>query len=410
MKLADWNQLPANRRRLLFWTPIALLGLLGMGLLFRPEAVPVDLATVAPGTLTVTVSDEGETRVKDVFAVSAPLAGLMQRISLKAGDPVVARETVVARIQPGDPTLLDARTESEARAAVGAAEAAQKLAAASLRRAEAERDFAAAELKRYRGLAASNTISANDLDAAERRSRTAAAALEEARAGLRVRQSELEQARARLLAPGTARRRKSADCDCVDVYSPVSGRVLRVLQESETVVASGTPLLEVGNPQDLEIVVDLLSTDAVQVQAGQKVLIEAWGGGPPLNGVVRRVEPFGFTKVSALGIEEQRVNVIVDFTDPQDRWARLGHGYRVEPRIVLAEAADVLKVPRAALFREQGQWAVFVDEGGQARLRRVKLGLENGLEAQVTEGLQAGEQVVLQPGDRVSEGVRLKPR
>lgn len=410
MKIADWKNLPANRRRLLFWAPIAVLGAAALALLFRPEPVPVDLATVGKGTLTVAVSDEGETRVKNVFVVSAPLAGLMQRISLKAGDLVAARETVVARIQPGDPTLLDARSQSEAKAAVRAAEAAQKLATATLRRAEAERDFADAELKRYRGLAATNTISANDLDAAERRARTSAAALEEARAGLRVRESELEQARARLLAPATLRRRRTADCDCVDVTSPVSGRVLRVLQESETVVASGTPLLEIGDPEDLEIVVDLLSTDAVQVQAGQRVLIEAWGGGPPLNGQVRRVEPFGFTKVSALGIEEQRVNVIVDLTDPKDRWARLGHGYRVEPRIVLAEATDVLKVPRAALFREQGEWAVFVADGANARLRKVQLGLENGLEAQVTGGLKEGEQVVLQPGDRVTEGVRLKPR
>jgi HlyD family secretion protein len=196
----------------------------------------------------------------------------------------------------------------------------------------------------------------------------------------------------------------------VDVYSPVSGSVLRVLQESEAVVASGAPLIEIGNPEDMEIVVDLLSTDAVRVQAGQRVLIEAWGGGAPLNGTVRRVEPFGFTKVSALGIEEQRVNVVIDFTDPRERWARLGHGYRVEPRIILASADQVLKVPQAALFREQGEWAVFVDDGGQAVLRKVELGLENGLEAQVTKGLAAGEKVVLQPGGRITEGVALKPR
>jgi HlyD family secretion protein len=186
--------------------------------------------------------------------------------------------------------------------------------------------------------------------------------------------------------------------------------VLRVLQESEAVVVSGAPLVEIGNPGDLEIVVDLLSTDAVRVEPGQRVLIEAWGGGPPLNGTVRRVEPFGFTKVSALGIEEQRVNVVIDFTDPPATWARLGHGYRVEPRIVLAEAASVLKVPQAALFREQGQWAVFVDQGGRAALRPVELGLENGLEAQVLKGLEAGEKVVLQPGGRITAGVGLKPR
>jgi HlyD family secretion protein len=374
--------LSAQTRRLLFWLPMLVAGGLALLWLFRPQPIPVDLATIATGPIQVTVSDEGETRVKDVFVVSAPLAGLMRRIELKAGDAVTAQKTVVARIAPSDPNFLDVRSEREARAAV--------------RRAEAERDFAQAELKRYRQLAGQGVVSANDRDAAERRAQTAAAALEEARA--------------RLTEPGVARRRAGPDCDCVDVYSPVSGSVLRVMQESESVVASGAPLVEIGNPADLEIVVDLLSTDAVRVEAGQRALIEAWGGGLPLNGTVRRVEPFGFTKVSALGIEEQRVNVIVDFTDPPDRWARLGHGYRVEPRVVLAEAANVLKVPQAALFREQGQWAVFVDDGGTAALRTVELGLENGLEAQVVKGLAAGEKVVLQPGGRITPGVALKPR
>ena len=374
--------LSAQTRRLLFWLPLLLVGGLALLWLFRPQPIPVDLAVISAGPIQLTVSDEGETRVKDVFVVSAPLAGAMRRITLKAGDAVTAQKTVVARIAPSDPTFLDARSEREARAAV--------------RRAEAERDFAQAELKRYRQLAGQGVVSANDRDAAERRAQTAAAALEEARA--------------RLTAPSVARRRAGPDCDCVDVYSPVSGSVLRVLQESEAVVASGAPLIQIGNPGDLEIVVDLLSTDAVRVEPGQRVLIEAWGGGPPLNGAVRRVEPFGFTKVSALGIEEQRVNVVIDFTDPPTVWARLGHGYRVEPRIVLAEAASVLKVPQAALFREQGQWAVFVADGGRAGLRNVELGLENGLEAQVLKGLAAGERVVLQPGGRITAGVGLKPR
>ena len=374
--------LSAQTRRVLFWLPMLVVGGLALAWLFRPQPVPVDLAEIAEGPIQVTVSDEGETRVKDVFVVSAPVSGVMRRIELKAGDTVTAQKTVVARIAPSDPNFLDVRSEREARAAV--------------RRAQAERDFAQAELKRYRQLAGQGVVSANDRDAAERRARTAAAALEEARA--------------RLTAPSVARRRVGPDCDCVDVYSPVSGSVLRLIQESEAVVASGAPLIEIGDPGKMEIVVDLLSTDAVRVEAGQRVLVEAWGGGPPLNGTVRRVEPFGFTKVSALGIEEQRVNVIIDFTDPPDVWARLGHGYRVEPRIVLAEAATVLKVPQAALFREQGQWAVFVDEDGQAVLRSVELGLENGLEAQVVKGLSAGDRVVLQPGGRITAGVALKPR
>jgi HlyD family secretion protein len=375
-------ELSAQTRRLLFWLPFAVAGIAGLGWLLRPQPVPVDLVTIGSGPIQVTVSDEGQTRVKDVFVVSAPLPGLMQRITLKAGDEVVAQKTVVARIAPNDPNFLDSRSEQEARAA--------------LRRAEAERDFAAAELKRFQQLAASGVVSVNDLDAARRRAQTTTAAVEEARA--------------RLTAPVSSKRRRGPDCDCVDVYSPVSGKVLRVLQESEAVVAPGTALIEIGDPENLEVFVDLLSTDAVRVEPGQRVLVEAWGGGPPLTGRVRRIEPFGFTKISALGIEEQRVKVLIDFSDERERWKRLGHGYRVEPRIVLAEADAVLKVPQAALFRENGTWSVFVDSGGRAELRTVELGLENGIEAQVLKGLAEGERVVLQPGGRVSAGTSIKPR
>lgn len=397
-------------RRLLFWSPWGLAILLALLWLFWPGAVAVDLATAGRGPLQVTVSDEGETRVKDVFVVSAPVPGLMRRIALEPGDAVQAGKTVVARIEPSDPSFLDVRSAAESRAAVQAAEAAENLAVATVQRAEAELEFANAELQRYLGLAERNTVSANDLDAAERRARTAAAALAEARAALRVRQSELRQARARLINPNAVPRQHRAGCECVEVFSPVSGSVLRVLQESEAVVAPGTALVEIGNPEELEVVVDLLSSDAVRVESGQRVVIEAWGGDKPLNGRVRRVEPFGFTKVSALGIEEQRVNVIIDFTDPPERWRRLGHGYRVEPRIVLAEGSDVLKVPRSALFRAGDQWAVFVAEDGRAALRQVQIGLENGLEAEILRGLKAGERVVMQPSDRVSPGARIKAR
>ncbi|MCC7330710.1 MAG: HlyD family efflux transporter periplasmic adaptor subunit [Gammaproteobacteria bacterium] len=400
----------ATQRRLALWLPIAAATVLGILWLSWPRAVAVDFARVAAGPIEETVSDEGETRVKEAYVVSAPLPGLMQRIALKAGDAVVAGQTVMARIEPSDPVFLDRRSEAEARAGAEAAQAAQKQAVAAVARAEADLDFASAELQRYRGLAAAHTISANDLDAAERRARTAAAALDEARAARRARDSELAQARARLLAPGLVKRRRGADCDCVDVFSPVSGSVLRVIKESEGVVSAGAPLLEVGDTADLEIVTDLLSTAAVKVRAGQSVRIEAWGGDGVLAGRVRRVEPYGFTKVSALGIEEQRVNVIIDFTDPPQRWQRLGHGYRVEPRIVLAAAEKVLKVPQAALFRHGDSWAVFVDDGGRARLREVRIGLANGLEAEITQGLAAGDEVILQPGERVADGTRVKPR
>jgi HlyD family secretion protein len=388
---------------------LALALALVLAWLFRPGAVPVDLVAVDRGPLTVSVSDEGETRVRDMYVVSAPIPGRMRRIELEVGDPVVADETLVARIEPSDPSFLDVRSAAEARANVDAAAAARTHAEAQVRRVQAELDFARAEYERIRALARSHTVSENELDSAQRRARTAEAALAEAQAERKVRDSEYQVARARLLAPSTARERV-ADCDCVSVYSPVSGQVLRIVNESEGVVASGTPLVEVGNPGLLEVVVDLLSADAVRVQSGQRVVIEAWGGDQPLDGVVERVEPFGFTKVSALGIEEQRVNVVIDITSPRERWERLGHGYRVEPRIVLWESPDVLRVPLSALFRQGDQWAVFVEHAGHAELREVETGQGNGLHAEVRAGLEAGERVVLHPADRVSPGARLAER
>jgi HlyD family secretion protein len=399
----------AMRRRLWFWTPPLLVVVAVLGWLFRPQAVAVDLVEVRRGPLLVSVSDDGETRVRDVFVVSAPVPGLMRRIELEAGDAVVADETVVARIEPSDPSFLDRRSSAEARAALRAAEAARLHAVAEVRRVQAELDFAAAELRRYEGLATRAAVSRNDLDSARRRAATAAAALQESRAGLRVRESEVEQARARLVSPGEAADLQ-ADCGCVVVRSPVSGRVLRVLKESEGVVGAATPLVEVGDPLRLEVVTDLLSTAAVRVVPGQKVRIEAWGGTRPLDGVVRRVEPFGFTKVSALGVEEQRVNVVIDFVGEPRDWAPLGHGFRVEPRIELWSAADVLKVPLSALFREGPDWQVFREQQGRAVAVTVEVGHDNGLEAEIVTGLEAGQRVVAHPSERVVPGGRITQR
>jgi len=399
----------AATRRMWFWIPPFAVLLAALVWLFLPRPVAVDLATVERGPLRVTISDEGETRVKDVFVVSAPITGLMRRIELEAGDEVKADDTIVARIEPSDPSFLDRRTSAEATAGVRAAQAARTHAAAELRRVQAELEFAQAELTRYEGLAARHAISQNDLDAARRRARTAEAALQESRAGVQVSASELEQARARLVAPG-GRRDTSADCECILVRSPVSGRVLRVLTESEGVVNSGAPLVEVGDPHRLEVVVDLLSTEAVEVEPGQAVLIESWGGPAPLQAKVRRVEPFGYTKISALGVEEQRVNVVIDLTDAPERWQRLGHGFRVEPRIVLWQSPDVLKVPLSALYREATAWKVFRDDNGRARPTPVRIGHENGLEAEVLQGLEPGDRVITHPSDRVAAGARIEPR
>jgi HlyD family secretion protein len=397
-------------RRLIFWSPFLLAALIALGILLRPQPVPVDVVTIERGDIMASVSDEGETRVKEVFVVSAPVPGLMRRVEIHSGDTVEAGVSIVAQIEPSDPAFLDVRSMAEAEAGVRTADANQRFAEAAVKRAEAELDFANAELLRFQRLIERDTISLNELEAAQRRARIAAAAVEEARASLRARTSELEKANARLMEPTAARSRRAGNGEYVAVYSPVSGHVLRVVNESEAVVAAGTPLIEIGDPRQLEVVVDLLSTEAVRVEPGQRVLIEAWGGDEPLSGVVHRIEPYGFTKVSALGVEEKRVKVLIELTDPQQRWERLGHGFRVQPRIVLAEAEGVLKLPRAALFRDGDAWAVFVMEGGEARRRQVDLGLRNSLEAEITAGLKEGERVVLQPGDRVSEGALLQER
>lgn len=396
-------------RRFGLWGVLVIAVIAGLAFAFRPQPVPVDFAPAVRGALTVTVDEEAETRVRDVFVLSAPVTGRLRRIESDAGDRVFAGETVVAQIEPVDPSFLDVRSETQARAAVQAAESALALARAELDEAMAESSFAAAELRRAEQLIRSKTISQRALDDALRLSKTRAAAVTTARAAVAMRQFELAEANARLVSP-TQTQELHGQCECITITAPVSGQILRLLHESEVVVQAGEPLLEIGDPGSLEIVADLLSSDAVRVEPGQAVIIEEWGGAYPLAGEVRRIEPFGFTKVSALGIEEQRVNVIIDISDPPDRWQRLGHGYRVETRIVLWRGEDVLKVPLTSLFRERGNWSLFVEEDGHARRRRVELGQSNGLEAEIIGGIQAGDRVVLHPSDRVVDGVRLGPR
>jgi HlyD family secretion protein len=399
-----------RQRRIALWGTLGLLLAAGLVYAFRPQPVPVDFATVERGTLTVTVDEEGETRVRDVYVLSAPVSGRMRRVEAEAGDRVVAGETILAEIEPIDPTLLDVRTQSEAQAAVRAAEAARDLASAEVERAEANLDFARTELRRHQNLMDRGAASERELDAARREFRTARAALDTARAALQERIFELDRARARLVSPLQTHERQGECSECIPVRAPVSGRVLRVVRESEGPVASGEPLIEIGDPSELEVGVDLLSADAVKVQAGDRAVFEEWGGDEPLHARVRRVEPYGFTKISALGIEEQRVNVILDFTDPREKWEALGHGYRVEARIVLWEGDDVLKLPLSALFRDGERWAVFAVEDGVARLRHVERGRHTGLEAEILSGLEEGQRVVLYPSNRVADGVPVVAR
>lgn len=396
-------------RRIVWYLLLASVLAAALVYAFRPQPVPVDLAVIARGQLTVTIDGDGQTRVREIYVVSAPVPGQVRRIERHVGDRIVANETLLATIQPVDPTFLDRRARAQAESAIKAAEAAFALAEAEQARALAELDFARAELSRAEQLAKRGNVSQSDLDRARLELRTRRAALSTAKASIEMRRFELETAQAALIQPGAESGEGGEQACCVEVYSPVNGRILRVIHESEGVVAAGAWLVELGDPADMEIVVDLLSGDAVRVREGAEVTIEDWGG-VTLAGRVRRVEPYAFTKISALGIEEQRVNVIVDFTDSAETWQGLGHGYRVDAHILDWRGEDVLKLPLGALFRDGESWAVFVAEDGVAKLRHIEIDHGNGREAEVLEGLETGATVILHPGDRISDGVRVLSR
>jgi HlyD family secretion protein len=398
----------ANNKRIVIWAAVAGIIVIALVFSFMPRAVMVDLVEVEPGRLVVTLDEEGETRVHDVYTLSAPVSGRVQRINWLVGDPVTANETVLAQIEPGDPSFLDPRSEAQARAAIQAAEAARDLAAAAVKDAQAQYEFARAEYARMQELVKEGSVSKRDLDSAERDYKARHAGLDTARAALQVRSYELDVAKAQLVSPLETQGSQEA-CDCIPIRAPVSGRILQITDRSERVVREGDVLMKIGDPKDLEIVVDYLSMDAVKIEAGQRVIIDNWGGEKPLAGHVRLVEPFGFLKISALGIEEQRVNVIIDFAG-EDGWERLGHGYQVETRVVLWEEDGVLAVPLTALFRDGDRWAMFVDEDGRAALRHVEVGQKNGVVAEIRAGVEAGENVVLHPSDRVSDGTRIASR
>ena len=394
------------RRRLpLFGALLVALGLIW--LVFRPAPVRVELGRVERGKLVVTVDEEGETRVRDRFVIAAPIAGRVARLTLEAGDGVQVG-SVVARMHP---LPLDPRTQAEASARLDAAEAAVRGAEARVETARAAQAQAARNAARARELGRSGTIGKQEWEVAELDATTRAKELEAADFAARAALYNLEAARAALMAPGGDGSQalvaacESGEPGCIELRSPVAGRVLRVPEKSERVVTPGAPLLELGDPQALEIVVDLLSTDAVKVRPGAAMLIEEWGGAEPLRARVRRVEPSGYTKLSALGVEEQRVNVIGDFDGAVDG---LGDGYRIEARIVVAEVDDALLVPSSALFRRQDAWYVFAAAGGRAVMRPVTVGRATAQVSEVLDGLAAGDAVVLHPSDQVADGVRIE--
>jgi HlyD family secretion protein len=386
---------------------VALLVLVGVfAWAMWPKPVPVDVAVVTRGDVLVTVDEEGKTRIKDVYTVSAPISGKVLRRHLEPGDTVRKDHTVVATIEPTAPPFQDVRVMRELEAQAAAAKAAVALAEAEVRQAQSELDFAEAEHERARTLARSQHIAERALEKAKLDADTRRAALARAKSSLEVRRREVESAQARLIAPEEHWKGEVPVGCCVKVHAPVSGRVLRVLQESEKVVAAGTPLVEVGDPGNLEILVELLSADAVKVRVGASATVEAWGG-PPVQAEVVRVEPAGFTKVSALGIEEQRVRTILELRGSAEALPRLGHAYRVFVKITVHAARDALRVPIGALFRKGERWAVFVVEGGRARATAIDVGHRNSNFAEVASRLSQGATVVLHPSDRVADGVKV---
>jgi len=393
-----------TKRILLVFLGIALLG--GLVMAFRPQPVLVEVAEVTRGPFEQIIEDDGKTRVRERYVVSAPLAGKLQRIALKAGDAVTAG-MVLAVIDPSSPALLDVRTERELSERVGAAEATRLRAAATVERARAALDKSRSDLERTRKLAEKGFVSAAQREQVELETKINLRELEAARYADHAAAHDVAVARAALLqvrdsAAGKPSARRW------EVRTPVTGQVLRVVQESEATVAVGALLLEIGQPAELEAVVDVLSTDAVQIKPGAPVRLLRWGRAEPLEGRVRRVEPAAFTKVSALGVEEQRVNVVIDLTSPAEKWQALGDGYKVDASIVVASLDNVTKVPVSALFRDGEQWAVFAAINGKAARRTVQLGRRGGQEAVVEKGLQPGEKVIVHPGDSVRDGLRIK--
>ncbi len=374
----------------------------------RRPPILVDAAAVRRAPMRVQVSEDGQTRIRERYVVSTPLTGRLLRVTYDVGDAVIADKTVLARMEATDPTLLDPRAVAQAKSRVGAAERKLQAAKAELARVEAMLQFAEREMGRMRQLVAKNAASDRELAENELLFQQRTEEVRAAGFAVDIAEYELELERDALLL--TDPDRGASDEMELSIKAPIDGRILRIYQESTTVVQAGSPLMEVGDPTDLEVVADVLSRDAVQISAGNPVHLRRWGGEVPLDGRVRLVEPSGFTKLSALGVEEQRVNVIIDLINPREERTQLGDGFRVDCEITVWEAPDVLQVPTSALFRVDDQWQVFVVDDAQAKLTEVEIGKNNGRVAQVLAGLEEGARVVTHPGDAIEDGVPVAER
>jgi len=396
---------PVRKHPGLFLGSLIILILIGIG--FVPRPILVDIVTVKRAPLRVTIEEEGKTRVIDHYLLSAPVDGYLRRIDLHVGDPV-SRGQQIGNLEPLRPAVLDTRARAEAEARIAAATAALNAAEQEIRAADADAGYAAEELGRIRQLQASGAISLDRLQQAEADARRTLARLESARFAAQIAQYEkiASEASLKYSVAGTA----DEQAETVTLRAPVDGSVLKIHHQSEGVVYKGEPLVDLGDPHTLEIVVEVLSRDAVRITEGMRVLLTRWGGDGTLQGSVRTIEPTGFTKISALGVEEQRVLVIVDIDSAPELWERLGDGYRVETAFILWEEPEVLQIPTSAMFRDSDGWAVYVVSQNRAELRKVEPGQRGGIYTQVLSGLEEGEQIINHPGDNLEVGSRVRSR
>jgi HlyD family secretion protein len=394
-------------RRTLFVIGVILVVVVATIYGFLPKAVEVDLVAVSRGPLQVTIEEEGRTRLKERFVVSAPTAGYMRRIDAKVGDPVRKGQTVVA-LEPLRSQPLDPRSRAEAEATVFAAQAGLNAAIEKERAAAADADYMEKRLERIANLYSKRYVAQDQFDQTESEAKRARAAQFSAKAAVDVSRSELDRVKTVLknFPPGGI----AEKAHTVSVSSPVSGAVIKIYRESEGAVHVGEPLLEIGDSKNLEVRIELLSSDAVKIKKGGEVLFKRWGGEGTLTGMVRIVEPAGFTKVSSLGVEEQRVLVIADITSPPETWRLLGDGYRLEAHFVVWEGKDVLQIPASGLFRSGKEWAVFVEDNGKVRQRTLEVGQRNGLTAEIISGLKEKEMLVVHPDDSIKNGTPIRPR
>jgi len=382
---------------------IAIIVLIGIG--FVPRAVPVDITVAVRAPLAVTITEEGRTRVIDHYVLSAPVDGFARRINLMVGDKVEKDQAIVT-LEPLRPNVLDPRSRAEAEARIAATTAALNAAEREVSAAEADAAFAEEEMYRLKRLLDSAVIPPSQYEQAEATARRTRARQESANFTVEIARFEKIAAEAAL--KYSAAQLAGEEPETLEVRAPVKGQVFKIHHRSEGVLYKGEPLIEIGDPRSLEIVVEVLSSDAVRINAGTKVLLTRWGGDDTLSGIVRTVEPVGFTKISALGVEEQRVYVIVDISSPWDLWQRLGDGYRVETAFVLWEEDNVLQIPSSALFRHGQQWAVYIINNERAELRIVEPGNRSGVYTQILSGLNEGETLINHPGDNIEAGIKVR--